>query len=140
MNREKQILYAAEQLFEQGNVGIIETVFSSDYVAHEGDKTHKGRKFITQFIRQLRSAIPDIKILRIENLCQTENIITCQRTFSGTHKKNIRGIPASLNKVQWNEIVVTRFEGSVIAEEWIVSGLAFQLLLKQLIKNESTTA
>lgn len=140
MNREKQILYAAEQLFEQGNVGIIETVFALDYVAHEGDKTHKGQNFIAQFIRQLRTAIPDIKISRIENLCETENIITWQRTLSGTHKKNIRGIPASQKKVRWNEIVVTRFEGKVIAEEWIVSNLPFQLLLNQSLKNHSTTA
>ena len=140
MNRDKQISYAAEQLFEQGNVEIIETVFASDYVAHEGDKTHKGQKFIKQFIRQLRAAIPDIRISRIEILCQTENRITWQRTFSGTHKKDIRGIPASLKKVRWNEIVVTRFEGTLIAEEWIVSSLAFQLILKQRIKNQSTTA
>lgn len=140
MNREKQILYAAEQLFEQANVGIIETVFASDYVVHDGDKTHKGHKFIKQFINQLRLAIPDIKISRIDILSQTENIITWQRTFSGTHKRIFRAIPASFKKVRWNEIVVTRFEGAYIAEEWIVSSLAFQLLLIQKIMKKSTSA
>ena len=54
--------------------------------------------------------------------------------------QSIRAIPASLKKVRWNEIVVTRFEGAFIAEEWIVSSLAFQLLLKQNIKKKSTSA
>ena len=131
MNKETQIYYAAKQLFEMGNVEIAESIFSSDYIAHDGDKTHKGHKFIRQFIKQLRTAIPDLKIKQMEILSQTDNTITWQRTFSGTHQSNIRGIPASMKKVKWNEIVVTRFEGELIVEEWIVSNLAFQLILKK---------
>ncbi len=33
-------------------------------------------------------------------------------------------------KLKWNEMVVSRFEGDKIAEEWVVSELAGQLLLK----------
>ncbi|MFO7656420.1 MAG: ester cyclase, partial [Bacteroidales bacterium] len=64
---------------------------------------------------------------------QTENTITWQRTFSGTHKTEMQGIPASMKKLKWNEIVVTRFEGERIAEDWLVSDLAFQLMIKQRI-------
>ena len=41
------------------------------------------------------------------------------------------GIPPSNKTVKWNEMVVSRFEGDKIAEEWIVSELMGQLLLKQ---------
>jgi predicted ester cyclase len=41
------------------------------------------------------------------------------------------GIPPSDKKIKWIEMVVTRFEGDRIAEEWVVSELAGQLLLKQ---------
>ena len=44
------------------------------------------------------------------------------------------GIPPSKKKIKWNEMVVSRFEGDKIAEEWVVSELAGQLLLKQPIK------
>lgn len=131
MKKDKQIFYVAEQLFELGNLEIVESVFASDYVVHDGDKTHKGQKFIKRFIGQLRTAIPDLKISHIEFLSQTEDIITWQRTFSGTHKSNLYGIPATMKKVSWNEIVVTRFQGETIIEEWIVSNLGFHLLLKQ---------
>jgi predicted ester cyclase len=46
----------------------------------------------------------------------------------------MQGIPASMNKLKWNEIVVTRFEGEKIAEDWVVSDLAFQLMIKQTKK------
>jgi predicted ester cyclase len=134
MNKEEKIEYIAKQLFEQGNIEIIDSAFVESYIGHYGDKKHTGQKFVKQFIGKLRLAIPDIKILKIEFLSQAENMITWQRTFSGTHKAEMQGIPASMNKLKWNEIVVTRFEGEKIAEDWVVSDLAFQLMLKQTKK------
>lgn len=131
MKKEKRIEYIAKQLFEQGNVELIESSFIESYVAHDGDKKHHGQKFVKQFIGKLRLAIPDLKIVKIEILSQAENTLTWQRTLSGTHKAKMQGIPASMRKVKWNEIVVTRFEEEKIAEEWLVSNLAFQLMISQ---------
>ncbi|MBK9510455.1 MAG: ester cyclase [Cytophagaceae bacterium] len=126
-DRLKQI---TDQLLSQGNSEIVDSAFSESYVAHSGDKNHKGHAFIKQFIKQLRTAIPDLKIVKIEVLAQSENLITWQRTLSGTHKAALKGIPASHKKIKWYEMVVTRFEGDKIAEEWLISDLAFQMMLK----------
>lgn len=131
MNKEKLLESITKQLFVQGNFEVVDTYFNDDYVAHDGDKQHVGRKFVKQFIRKIRLSIPDIKIVKIEFLSHSENSITWQRTFSGTHKVDMHGIPASMKRVKWNEMVVTRFEGDKIAEDWLVSNLAFQLMLKQ---------
>ena len=42
-----------------------------------------------------------------------------------------QGIPASMKRIKWNDIVVTRFDVDRIAEEWLASNLAFQLMIKQ---------
>jgi predicted ester cyclase len=131
MNRENQIEIIARQLFEHGNMELVDSAFTDNYVAHDGEKRHKGQTFVRSFIRKLRRAIPDLKIVKIEFLSQTENVITWQRTFIGTHKNDMQGIPASMKKLKWNEIVVTRFEGEKIAEDWLASHLAFQLMLIQ---------
>ena len=130
MDKVSRIKYAMEQLIGQGNTDVVEEVFASDYIAHAGDRVHKGHNFVKHFSQQVRSAIPDIEILNIEILSQSEKTITWQRTFSGTHKIAMRGIPASNKEVKWYEIVVTRFEGEKIVEEWVSSDLAGQLLLK----------
>lgn len=135
MNNETLLINIAKQIFEQANVEIVETVFASDYLVHDGKKVYVGSQFVIKFIRQLRSALPDLKITEIKILCQSEKTVTWQRSFCGTHKLAFRGIPASMKKVNWHEIVVTRFEENVIAEEWLVSNLAFQLLLKQKRSN-----
>lgn len=131
MDRFEQIKHIAHELIGQGNLNIVDSDFSEDFVAHAGEKTHNGHKFIKQFTKLVRTAIPDIKIVKIEILTQTDNVITWQRILSGTHKADLKGIRASNKKVKWYEIVVSRFENDKIVEEWVASDLAFQLMLKQ---------
>ena len=131
MDKLNTVKNTVDQLLSQGNFDIVDSVFSVNYVAHSGDKCYNGHKFIKQFAKQVRTALPNIKILNIELLSQTDNILTWQRTFSGTHKADLMGIPASNKKVKWYEIVVSRFDKDKIVEEWLVSDLAFQLILKQ---------
>ena len=131
MDKINQIKHIADQLIGQGNLNIVDSAFSENYIAHAGEKTHNGHKFIKQFTKQVRTAIPDIKILKIEILSQTDNVLTWQRTLSGTHKTDLKGIPVSNKKVIWYEIVVSRFDQDIIIEEWVASDLAFQLMLKQ---------
>jgi predicted ester cyclase len=130
MNQLEHLKHITTQLLEQGNLDIVDTAFSADYIAHAGDKAHTGQKFVKQFVKQVRKAIPDLKIVKIEILSEADNVITWQRSFSGTHKAALQGIPASNNKVKWYEIVVTRFDKDKIIEEWLASDLAFQLMLK----------
>ena len=131
MDKLNTVKNTVDQLLGQGNFNIVDSVFSVNYVAHSGDKSYNGHKFIKQFAKQVRTALPNIKILNIELLSQTDNVLTWQRTFSGTHKADLMGIPASNKKVKWYEIVVSRFDKDKIVEEWLVSDLAFQLILKQ---------
>jgi len=140
MDRIEQIKNTARQLIEQGDLNIVNSAFSADYVAHAGQKTHNGHKFIKQFTKQLRTAMPDIKIVKIEILFISDNVLTWQRTLSGTHQAALRGIPASNKKIKWYEIVVSRFNNDKIAEEWVASDLAFQLMLKLKQKAEPLTA
>ena len=130
MDRLTQITKIADQLIGQGNLHIVDSAFSTNYIAHAGAKTHHGHKFIKQFVKQLRTAIPDLKIVKIEILAQADHLLTWQRTLSGTHQSDLKGIPASNKKVKWYEIVVSRFDQDKIIEEWVASDLAFQLMLK----------
>jgi len=131
MDRVKLLKQAVDQLIVQGNLHLVDSSFSTEYIAHSGEKIHKGHKFIKQFVKQIRTAMPDIKIVKVEILSQNDPVITWQRTFNGTHKADLKGIPASNKKVKWHEMVVSRFDEDKIIEEWVVSDLATQLMLKQ---------
>lgn len=133
MNNLQLLKAAHAAVFEKTGIettASIASFFSENYVAHAGDKTYKGIDFIVQYAGQLHTAIPDIRLMIIEPLAQTETMVTYQRKFSGTHKKKLKGITASGKKITWHEMVVTRFENNKIIEEWVLSDLAMQLMVK----------
>lgn len=130
MNYLSLLKSAHKAVFQEISIESIAAFFSENYVAHTGDKTMKGHKFILQYAKLLHAAIPDLRLQKIEILTQTETTVCYQRKFSGTHKKQLKGISASAEKVTWHEMVVSRFENDKIAEEWVMSDLAFQLMLK----------
>lgn len=137
MNKEEQINNSNYQLIDQGKFDVVDKFFTSDYVAHAEGKEYKGHEFIKRFTKQIRTALPDISIMKVEFLANAGNTIAWLRTLNGTHKANLMSIPPSENKIIWNEMVVSRFEGDKIAEEWVVSELAGKLLSKRPNKNAS---
>ena len=130
MDKLTTIKQANKQLFEVGDLASVPSFFDENYVAHAGEKTYNGHKFILQFVKQIRTAIPDIKIQECELLSENNDLLTVQKTFSGTHLSPLKGIPASGKKVKWYEISVVKFNNEKIIEEWVVSDLAAQLMLK----------
>lgn len=131
MKKRELIQYAVEQLIEKNNLDAVEKSFAKNYVAYAENKVYKGHNFIKRFSKILRTSIPDLSVVKLNFFVEDTHAISWQRSMQGTHTKNMMGIPASNKIVQWNEMVISRFEGDKIAEEWIVSELMGQLLLKQ---------
>lgn len=46
MNKTDLIRKMVKQLFEQGDVEVVDSSFVEGYVAHYGDKKHSGQKFV----------------------------------------------------------------------------------------------
>jgi len=120
---------AVQQLFDLGNLSQVEAIFDENYLAHAGTKTHRGHRFVRQYIKSVRRSIPDIRCMKVEILAGDEKCLAWQRSFRGTHQAPLKGIPASGKRVTWHEMVVTRFESGKIVEEWVISDLAFHLML-----------
>ena len=127
-SREERIRFANEELLGNGNLDVVDRVFAADYVAHGGGRDHKGRGFARRFVTRLRTAIPDLRVVDVTVLSRAGDVITWQRTLSGTHTVEMKGVPPSGKRVKWREMFVTRFEGEEIAEDWMVSELAGELL------------
>ena len=129
-SNEERIRFANDEIIGKGNLGAVDKVFATDYVVHAGGKDHKGHAFVRRFVGLIRSAIPNVRVVEVRTLLQAGDTIVWQRTLRGTHEAEMMGIPPSGREVEWRDMVVTRFAGEKIAEEWTVSDLAGQLLLK----------
>jgi predicted ester cyclase len=118
------------QLFVKGNLKIVEDYFSEQYVAHSQGKDFNGLDFVKKYTKSLRKSITELKLSAIEIITESEGYVSWQRTFSGIHQAAIKGIPPSFKKVKWTEMVVSRIENGKITEEWVLSDLPFQLMIK----------
>ena len=130
ISREQRIRFANDEILGKGNVGAVDECFATGYVLHAGGKEHRGPAFVRRFVGQLRTAIPDLRIVEVELLSQAAGTVVWRRTMRGTHEAELNGIPPSGATVTWQDMVVTRFDGTKIAEEWAVSDLAGQLMLR----------
>ncbi len=129
-SKEDRIKLGNDELIGNGNLGVIDEIFATDYVVHAGGKNYKGHEFIKRWARQLRLAIPDIQVVEVKFLFQTDETIAWQRSLKGMHKAAMLGIQPTEQKVEWSEMVVSRFDSEKIAEEWVVSELVGELLSK----------
>ena len=117
-----QIRAANDVLLNQGDLGSIGEFFAASYVSHGRAGSASGHEAISGFLTALRTAFPDL-VVETEVLNTADNVVTWLRTSRGTHQGDFMGVSATGQELTWQTMIVTRYEGELIAEEWAVSDL-----------------
>lgn len=125
-NLDQQIRLANTTLLEQGKMEMVSELFDPGYRVHGTQHEYLGHAPIHRYIAQLRAAVGDLQV-QVEVLLTGEERIAWQRYLSGIHRGTFHGFPATNRPLRWREMVVTRFSGQRIAEEWVISDLAEHL-------------
>ena len=123
-----RIIEANATILVDGNLDAIPEFFAPDYVAHvtENDMTG-GHDAIHNMVQRWRRAFPDVST-EVEVLVEGSDRIAWQRTVRATHKGDYMGFPATGLKLVWRDMVASRFQDGLIAEDWVITDLAEQLL------------
>jgi predicted ester cyclase len=69
--------------------------------------------------------------VEVEILLEGTDRISWQRTIRAKQEGPFKGFPASGHIIVWRDVVTSRFHNGLIAEEWVISDLAEQLLLSR---------
>ena len=126
-----KIKAANEALFGKGEHDAVRKFFSPDYVVHltEQDVTG-GHKVVRSFLELYQRAFPDLTV-QVKILLEGTDRIAWQRTLRARHDGAFKGFPASGREIVWRDVVTSRFDDGLIAEEWVISDLAERLLLSR---------
>lgn len=120
---------ANQRLIVEGDLEAVDSFFAADYVAHLTDRAMTGgHKAIRGFVDGLRRAFPDVAV-EVEILVEADDRIAWQRTLRATHLHAFRGFPATGQVMVWRDMVTSRIQDGLIAEDWSISDLAERLLL-----------
>ncbi|TGN05164.1 SnoaL-like polyketide cyclase [Leptospira bandrabouensis] len=116
-NQEK-ISYILNELITNHNTKSIQEVFSSEYIVHTSKKDYKGHKIIIKWAKNLHDFLSDLKIVKIQFLVQTEDLIVWKRTLRGKIKPSKNKNLKTSKTIQWDEMIVSKFKNGFIIEEW----------------------
>lgn len=126
-----KIKSANESLLVKGDFEAIPSFFSSSYVAHVTNQDITGgHKLVRGLMELYQRAFPHLES-EVEILLESADRIAWQRTLRAKHEGPFKGFPASGREIVWRDVVTSRFENALIAEEWVISDLAEQLLLSR---------
>ena len=93
---ENKALYRRtfEEVFNQGNLAIVDDLVAPDYLNHEvpPGMNNRGPDSTRQIVRMLRTAFPDLHFT-IEDLVAEGDTVAGRVTMSGTHLGPFQGIP-----------------------------------------------
>lgn len=123
-DRNKNLVYRMfEELWNQGNLAIVEEIFSRNYVGHdptdpnpETRETH-GHQDIRNFVRMMRSAAPDIHFT-VEDLIADGDKVIARWTAKGTQRGDLPGVPATGRSAIVSGVTIYRITDDRISEGW----------------------
>jgi steroid delta-isomerase-like uncharacterized protein len=126
-----KIIAANQTLISDSDHDAVEHFFASDYVAHLTDEdVAGGHKLVRDQLKLYQRAFPEVHV-NVEILVEGKDRVAWQRTLRAKQEGPFKGFPASGKEITWRDVVTSHFRDGLIAEEWVISDLAEQLLLSR---------
>lgn len=101
----------------QGNMALIDEVYSPDYVGHETSGPVHGQEGLKQYFMIYRTAFPDAHYTVEDQIADQDKVVT-RWSVRGTHQGPLMGIPPTGKQVMVTAIGLGRFAGGKLVEGW----------------------
>ena len=105
------------EALNQGNLGIIDELFTPNYVYHLGAMEVRGRAAFKQFMQTALAAFPDFEMIVEDMIADGDKVVT-RWVNRATHKGEFMGIPPTGKKVDFPGLLMARFKDGREVEAW----------------------
>ncbi len=106
------------EVFNQGNIGLIDELVSPDYVEHyQQPGVPPTREGFKQVAMALRAAFPDVRYT-VEDTIESGDKIVHRLSASGTMTGEFGGMSATGKRATWTEIHIGRVANGRLVEHW----------------------
>jgi len=113
-----------DEVFRRRNVGAIDELLTDDFVEHNPTPgIPPDREGAKQLIGQVLAAFPDLEI-EIEREVAEGDTVAAALRFTGTHRGEFAGMPATGRRASVAVADVTRFRDGKCCEHWGVVDMA----------------
>jgi steroid delta-isomerase-like uncharacterized protein len=112
-----------DELWNKGNLDVCDEVFAANCSFHDPSFPVKGITGMKEQARQLRAANPDLH-MDVHDVLVDGDMTAARWTMGGTARGEFRGIPATGKTYVMTGMVIDKWQGDRIVEEWVNYDLA----------------
>ena len=105
------------EALNHGNIGLIDTLFSSSFIDHSTPNQALGTQGVKDYFVQVREGFPDMYVT-IDDLIVEENTVVVRTTWRGTHQGVYEGTEPTGKGTIRTLIQIFRITDNKISEEW----------------------
>jgi len=106
-----------EDVLNQGNLALVDELFSPDHVEHTTTGPVHGTEGMKQYYMIYRTAFPDAHYTVEDQIAEGDKVVTWW-SARGTHQGPLMGIPPTGKQGTVTGIGIGRFEGGKLVEAW----------------------
>jgi len=134
LDEKKNIIRSIrEQIIPSKDLSQLDDLYTDDYIYHGipliGDMT--GVSAFKQMLSGFIAGMPDLRETVTDQIGEDDKVVT-RFTGAGTHTGELMGVPGSGKRIGWTAIIISRFSGRKIAEEWAeFDALSFSQQLRE---------
>ena len=132
LEENKAIAARFYEVYNQGNMGLIDELFSTDFVGRESNdpsQERHGPEGVKRVVEAFRSAFPDLEGTLEDQTAEDDKVVN-RYTGRGTHRGEFLGVAPTGREVELSGVTIFRLSGGEIVEAWdFYDGLG---LLRQL--------
>lgn len=108
-----------EQVLNEQRHDLVEEFLTENIELH-GSGLSPGLEVVKQWLAVFAAAFPDGYYTIADMVAEAEKVVA-RTAFNGTHKAEMRGIPATGKVVNISSIIVFRLDNGKIAEGWLLN-------------------
>ena len=121
------------EIWNKGNVDLIDDLFADDFVGHFPGETLHGRRALVNQVNAHRSSFPDWTE-EVEDTIADQDRVVVRFRSRGTNLGEFLGKPPTGNHVEISEVAIFRLSNGKIVEQWVYPDMLS--LQRQLSRKE----
>jgi len=115
----KAIMRRFWDVWEQGNINLLDELLAPDYVNHTlaTPDLPRGPEGVKEVVSMFRNAMPDLRVV-VEDMIAEGDKVATRYALEGTHRGELFGIPPTGQRLSIKSITVERVSEGKIVEHW----------------------
>ncbi len=118
LEQNKEIILQFYKAYSQGNLEQVKEMVAPNIVVHTMGAVIVGGDDFSEHIQIMRSTFPD-GYLTFEDVIAEDDKVVTRGTFTGTHRRELLGIPPTGKQVTFSVVQFDRLVDGKLVEHWV---------------------